>query len=1296
MNAFNHTMRTLISAVTFLFVSGGIAIAEDIDLFVGNTPSSEAQTVLLAWHTSGNVNANAVHGCVYSDNAGIPALGATTVGGMEQCAMVNAVLSLKADIDTLGALKVGLMVFNKNNLDTRFPNGTNLGNGNNGCGYLIIPPTLLTSAGIDAFVAKLKAIDSGVTANASEMGDMISESWAALNGLGASASCSGVNYSSLATAGGLCKDSVLVYIGNATAANASVKDGNNNPSGVLFNQLSSAFGYASGSAKYTNYSTIRNITGFNKNPANDYWGDEWAYFMHNVDVDDSAQSDRNVTTYSIAVYDPAVESQVAEELVFLREIATVGGGKPYQVTSTSHADLAAIFREIFNEVLDVNSVFSSATLPVSANTQGTFENQIYIAMFRPNPSGGPRWLGNVKQFQFGVDISGGIVLTDATNPTVNSQSIVNPVTGGLVDGAQSFWTTNTPSNQAQWPLDGFWKNSPEGDGFTFDAPDGDLVQKGGVAQMLRVDNLVNQDARRVYTCPIAGCVNNAALNEFKSSNSDLVSGLNAIISSAVSTVDSTITAGKQAQISGISNCTGGGNNFSCTYTYAVGSPTFNFATGTDRVVLGSGIAGSAKCTSAVPCQIDSASATQFVIKMGRNSGVASGTATFANANVTRLSSKINVNRLNHGLTSAQALQSCSVTGTNSAATLLNSSLITGASVATSSFINVDANNYTVSLGAGKYVYASSSAAVKCTGSTNSLNPSSIISWVRGEDNAANEQMPGPCSDGSCSLNVRGSIHGDVLHSRPAVVNYGGSIGVVVYYGANDGLYRAVNGNRSANISNSGNTVTVRPGGELWSFIAPEFVSQLPRQFNDNPAIRFPNTPASSNAQLRDYFFDGTTTFFQDTRTTGATAGHKYLYMSARRGGRLLYAMNVTDPMAPTVMWRLTTTQLPELGYTWSQPKVTKIGGRSRPVLIFGAGNSPGQDADPVVAADTMGRGIVILDGITGKIIWAALNNCAAVPAASFSTSGTEGVVGVCVTNSALTSAFPADITLLDRDGDGFTDRLYAADVASNIWRVDLDPSDSTNIYVNPVTTTPASEIILTKFATLGGSGNNARKMLYPPDVVPTEGFDLVVASTGDREHPLFNGSATAGTAHNVQNRFYMLIDPNEGASAAGFTAIVDSDLLNQTTLTCFNSSDLTGNSVSCDSSNDKTYVFDGSTSPYLGYYLNYSASEKGVNAPLTETGTVYFATNKPDSPTPGTCSNGLGRAFAYKVDILSGEVVKSEFAGGGLPPTAISGLVLLNGDVRYFLLGGDGDSIFKPSEGKPITSGRKRMFWYYK
>ena len=41
------------------------------------------------------------------------------------------------------------------------------------------------------------------------------------------------------------------------------------------------------------------------------------------------------------------------------------------------------------------------------------------------------------------------------------------------------------------------------------------------------------------------------------------------------------------------------------------------------------------------------------------------------------------------------------------------------------------------------------------------------------------------------LDVRLSVHGDVAHSRPLPVNYGGSTGVVVYYGANDGGLRAV-------------------------------------------------------------------------------------------------------------------------------------------------------------------------------------------------------------------------------------------------------------------------------------------------------------------------------------------------------------------------------------------------------------------------------------------------------------------------------------------------------------------------
>ena len=39
--------------------------------------------------------------------------------------------------------------------------------------------------------------------------------------------------------------------------------------------------------------------------------------------------------------------------------------------------------KILNQIRAANSVFAAASLPVSANTQGTYLNQVYIGMFRP-------------------------------------------------------------------------------------------------------------------------------------------------------------------------------------------------------------------------------------------------------------------------------------------------------------------------------------------------------------------------------------------------------------------------------------------------------------------------------------------------------------------------------------------------------------------------------------------------------------------------------------------------------------------------------------------------------------------------------------------------------------------------------------------------------------------------------------------------------------------------------------------------------------------------------------------------
>ena len=82
-------------------------------------------------------------------------------------------------------------------------------------------------------------------------------------------------------------------------------------------------------------------------------------------------------------------------------MAGVSSGKYFDVTS-SGSQIADALNGIFSEIQSVNSVFASVSLPVSVNTQGTFLNQVYIGMFRPDQDSFPRWNGNLKQYKIGT------------------------------------------------------------------------------------------------------------------------------------------------------------------------------------------------------------------------------------------------------------------------------------------------------------------------------------------------------------------------------------------------------------------------------------------------------------------------------------------------------------------------------------------------------------------------------------------------------------------------------------------------------------------------------------------------------------------------------------------------------------------------------------------------------------------------------------------------------------------------------------------------------------------------------
>jgi type IV pilus assembly protein PilY1 len=566
---------------------------------------------------------------------------------------------------------------------------------------------------------------------------------------------------------------------------------------------------------------------------------------------------------------------------FIQAIANQGGGS-FHTASDSDALVKALL-EIFYEIQAVNSVFAAASLPVSVNARGTYLNQVYMGMFRPDGDGNPRWRGNLKQYKFGLDAVGNLSLVDATGTSAISAS-----TGFISPSAVSFWTS--PST--------FWANQLLGTPPTAgDSPDGEVVEKGAAAQGLRTAYATDQTSRGVLTC--VGCAANTALGA-------------------------------------------------------------------------------------------------------------------------------------------------------TAATLFNSSntAITAAAL----------------------------------GVSTSTDRSTLIDWVRGTDNAGDEQGPTTTP----ATTVRPSVHGDVLHSRPAVVNYGGTTGVVVFYGGNDGMLHAINGNQTG----------TGAGNELWSYIPEEMYGKLNRLRINTPKVRMPSTPAAIVAAPRDYFVDGPIGVYQKLRADGSVE-KVIIYVAMRRGARALYAFDVTTPTSPTLLWKKTNTDLALLGQTWSEPRIARIRGNSNPVLVFGGGYDATAEDATTPGTTTMGNAIYILDAYSGSTL------------RTFATS----------------RSVPADIALIDSDFDGYIDRAYAVDLGGAVWRIDFETA---------VTNSPATWTMY-QLADLSGGTTSPRKFFFGPDVIVTRAFAALMLGSGDREKPLLD------TTH---DHFFQIFDRTltKGAPTPTPTPIVFGDL----------------------------------------------------------------------------------------------------------------------------------------------------------
>ena len=1035
--------RLLVIALLALPLS---AVAEDTDLFVGVAPSTtDLPNVLIVLDNTANWNS----------------------------AFTNEIAALAAVVNGLPAdkFRVGIAMFTE----------TGAGNTGNDGGYVRAAVRTLNASNKQKYSALVSSLDKVTDkGNGAKAGLAMAEAYRYFSGGAAYAGNNKVKTDYTGNVSGTTADKAIYALSSnalstqaAPTYNSPVASGSCAKSFIIYisngaandnsSDTSTATTMLSSDATAVGIANATTVIPISPSGSSSNISDEWARFMK--------KSSLGIVTYTVDI-DKVTSGQGPGWTALLKSMAGVSSGKYFDVNSTTGAgsQINIALNKIFSEIQDVNSVFAAVSLPVSVNTQGTFLNQVYIGMFRPDADGFPRWAGNLKQYKLGLT-NNVLALQDA-----DGTAAINSGTGFITSCARSFWTPST--------IDSYWAFKPQGtctianvDTTVSNYPDGNIVEKGAASYQLR-----STTTRTVKTC----------------------------------------------------------------------SSTF------------------ASCTTLT---------------------------NFDNTNVTQAD----------------------------------------------------------------------------LGAATTTDRDDLINWERGLDvtntvsNNGDENL-----NGITSAEMRPSAHGDIVHSRPVAINFGTDAArqVVVFYGSNDGMLHAINGNRTGlstdkEVAISGSTVAA--GGELWSFVAPEFYANIIRLRDNTVPIKFYGTTVTSPTPLpKAYGIDGSITSYKDSSRT-------FIYAGMRRGGRVLYAFDVTTPASPSLKWKkgcpnLTddtncTTDFTGIGQTWSSAKTLKssgYGSGASPMIMMGGGYDNCEDGDPnTCGASPKGNHVYVMDADTGTLL------------KTFNT--TRSVI--------------ADVFVVPDTSTGLAKYAYAVDTGGNIYRISGADANSA------IGTTLPANWTITQIAALGCANvtacNPNRKFMFSPSIVDNNGVYELMIGSGDREKPL-----TAYTsASSVSNYFFMVKD--KPTDSAWLTSENTSGGACGANMLCLNSL--------------LAIAYNGTTptaanlATKKGWYLGLTSTEQVVTSSVVVFNTITFSTHTPATTSSTSCSANLGLAKVYNLSRINasttvGTVRGETIAGGGLPPSPVAGMVTLdNGTTLPFIIGSKSGS---PLDGAPpplpptTTQPKARVYWY--
>jgi len=444
----------------------------------------------------------------------------------------------------------------------------------------------------------------------------------------------------------------------------------------------------------------------------------------------------------------------------------------------------------------------------------------------------------------------------------------------------------------------------------------------------------------------------------------------------------------------------------------------------------------------------------------------------------------------------------------------------------------------------------------------------LIDWANGVD-----------VDGVDPVDNYHNYAADPLHTRPAVVTYGGTATApddVVYAMTNFGALHAIDTDN---------------GKEIFRFMPQELLPNINLFYEDE---------ASKD---KIYGLDGPLTVWRQESddsdvTIEASDGDKvYLYLGMRRGGNNYYALDVTDRSNPKLLWKIEGGEgdFTNLGQTWSAPQLTTVNwdcdtsGQNctrKPVLFFGGGYDTIHDTTITPTTGDLGSTIFMVDAETGELLWSA---------------GKNGDLALTIENS-----IPSTVKLADINGDGAADVLFALDIMGHFWRVDFNKeSRSASDFATGAMIADVS----------GTSGSELRRFYNSPSVsaispVGAASFYVVSAGSGYRANP---------KEEVIADKYFVIFSesvfsaPKNDDGDVEYKTIAYSELHNATS----------------------TPAKKADNAPY-GFYINLSGKgEKVLSEATVFAGTIFFTTYL-TSGTPDQCGVNIGSGKLYGINPLSG------------------------------------------------------------